>query len=132
MRFTGTIRGSMFLPFSLVLARYRYREPGRFPAGDLSHAAVSMDLHVTVPLDQALPGITYAVHEVVYPTAVGNWPQRLEEIGFLPGERVMVLRRGVPGGDPLAVRVGHSTFALRKSEAACVRVRLWPAGEGGR
>jgi ferrous iron transport protein A len=87
---------------------------------------------VTIPLDQALSGIVYAVHEVVYPTTVLNWPQRLEEIGFLPGERVVVLRRGVPGGDPLAVRVGHSTFALRKSEAACVLVRAWPAGETGR
>jgi ferrous iron transport protein A len=91
-----------------------------------------MDVHVTIPLDEALPGIAYAVHEVVYPTTGMNWPQRLEEIGFLPGERLMVLRRGVPGGDPLAVRVGHSSFALRKSEAACVQVRAWPTGETGR
>lgn len=91
-----------------------------------------MEVPVTVPLDQVPLGTAYAVHEVVYPATVTNWPQRLEEIGFLPGERVMVLRRGVPGGDPLAVRVGHSTFALRKSEAACVQVRLWPTGEGGR
>ena len=90
-----------------------------------------MDVHVTIPLVQALPGTAYAVHEVVYPTTVMNWPQRLEEIGFLPGERVVVLRRGVAGGDPLAVRVGHSTFALRRSEAACVQVRVRPAGETG-
>ncbi len=90
-----------------------------------------MDVHVTIPLDEALPGTAYAVHAVVYPATGMNWPQRLEEIGFLPGERVIVLRRGVPGGDPLAVRVGHSTFALRKSEAACVQVRLWPTGETG-
>jgi ferrous iron transport protein A len=87
---------------------------------------------VTIPLDQAQLGIAYAVHEVVYPNTVASWPQRLEEIGFLPGERVVVLRRGVPGGDPLAVRVGHSTFALRKSEAACVRVRPWPTAEARR
>jgi ferrous iron transport protein A len=37
-----------------------------------------------------------------------------------------VLTRGRPGGDPLAVRVGHSTFALRRVEAACVQVRPWP------
>ena len=48
--------------------------------------------------------------------------RRLIEIGFLPGERVRVLARGVPGGSPLAVRVGTSTFALRKAEARCVQV----------
>ena len=48
--------------------------------------------------------------------------RRLIEIGFLPGERVRVVARGVPGGTPLAVRVGTSTFALRKAEARCVQV----------
>ena len=120
----------MFVSSTLLLAPYRDRSP--FPDGESSCATLSMDADVTIPLDQALQATAYAVHAVVYPTTVANWPQRLEELGFLPGERVMVLRRGVPGGDPLAVRVGHSTFALRKSEAACVQVRAWPAGEGGR
>lgn len=48
---------------------------------------------------------------------------RLLEIGFLPGESVRVIGHGVPGHDPLAVRVGHSTFALRSHEAALVQVR---------
>jgi ferrous iron transport protein A len=82
---------------------------------------------MTISLDQAELAAAYVVHEVVYPPIGADWPERLEEIGFLPGERVVVLRRGVPGGDPLAVRVGHSTFALRRAEAACVRVRPWPA-----
>lgn len=47
---------------------------------------------------------------------------RLLEIGFLPGERVRVMARGFPGNDPLAVRVGHTTFALRSHEAALIRV----------
>ena len=47
---------------------------------------------------------------------------RLMEIGFLPGEPVRVIGRGFPGGDPLAVRVGQATFALRRHEAALVRV----------
>jgi ferrous iron transport protein A len=49
--------------------------------------------------------------------------RRMAEIGFLPGEPVKVLTR-VPGGDPLAVRVGNSTFALRRCEAQCVQVRI--------
>lgn len=47
---------------------------------------------------------------------------RLLEIGFLPGEPVQVMARGFPGNDPLAVRVGHTTFALRGREAALIRV----------
>lgn len=49
---------------------------------------------------------------------------RLLEIGFLPGERVRVIARGFPSADPIAVRVGHTTFALRSHEAALIRVAL--------
>ncbi len=49
---------------------------------------------------------------------------RLLEIGFLPGESVRVIAHGFPGHDPLAVRIGHTTFALRSHEAALVQVRL--------
>ena len=49
---------------------------------------------------------------------------RLLEIGFLPGEPVRVMSRGFPGNDPLAVRIGLTTFALRSHEAALVRVSL--------
>lgn len=49
---------------------------------------------------------------------------RLLEIGFVPGETVQVLARGAWGGDPLAVRVGQATFALRHQEAAMVRVQV--------
>lgn len=48
---------------------------------------------------------------------------RLGELGFLPGERVRILARGL-FGDPLAVRVGTGTFALRGGEARCVHVHL--------
>lgn len=47
---------------------------------------------------------------------------RLHEIGFVDGESVAVLVRGVPGGDPLVVRVGASRFALRRSEAQLIAV----------
>lgn len=48
---------------------------------------------------------------------------RLVEIGFLPGERLRVIARALPGGEPIAVRLGHATFALRRFEAALVNVR---------
>ncbi len=53
---------------------------------------------------------------------------RLVEIGFLPGEPVQVVARGFPSGDPIAVRVGGTTFALRRHEAALVRVTGADAG----
>lgn len=83
-------------------------------------------------LDAVPPMTAYAVHDVTYPDSSTDWPQRLEELGFLPGERVMVMARAFPGGDPLSVRVGHSTFALRRSEARCVQVRPWPQEEEAR
>lgn len=49
---------------------------------------------------------------------------RLMEIGFMPGEPVRVLATGFPARDPLAVRVGQATFALRRHEAALVQVRV--------
>lgn len=48
---------------------------------------------------------------------------RLLEIGFLPGETVQVVARGGWGGDPIAVRVGQATFALRRQEASMVQVQ---------
>ncbi|HUX73002.1 MAG TPA: FeoA family protein [Steroidobacteraceae bacterium] len=48
--------------------------------------------------------------------------QRLAELGFLPGESVRVVARGFLAREPVAVRVGTGTFALRRFEAACVRV----------
>jgi len=46
---------------------------------------------------------------------------RLRDIGFVPGARCEVVAR-MWFGDPLAVRIGGSTFALRRVEAAAVRV----------
>lgn len=62
------------------------------------------------------------VAAVQVPDTQPHWLPWLEEIGFVPGEPVTVLARGLPGGDPLVVRIGASTFALRRAEAACVVV----------
>jgi ferrous iron transport protein A len=48
--------------------------------------------------------------------------RRLMELGFVPGERIRMLKRGLPGG-PLAVKVGQSTFALRRFEAALISIQ---------
>lgn len=47
---------------------------------------------------------------------------RLRDLGFVAGARCEVIARMWPVGDPLVVRIGGSTFALRRAEAAAVRV----------
>jgi len=74
-------------------------------------------------LDHEPLGRPATVLRVVEPSHSPDWALRLAELGFVPGERVMVTARGLPGGDPLAVRIGSSTFALRRAEAACVQVQ---------
>lgn len=51
---------------------------------------------------------------------------RLRDLGFVAGARCEVVARMWLGGNPLAVRIGGSTFALRRAEAAAVRV--WRVG----
>lgn len=48
--------------------------------------------------------------------------RRLGELGFVAGEPVEVVARGPFGADPILVQVGYTRFALRRSEAARVRV----------
>jgi ferrous iron transport protein A len=52
--------------------------------------------------------------------------RRLAELGFLPGEKLRIVARGFLGREPIAVRIGTGTFALRLFEAACVRVSPEP------
>jgi ferrous iron transport protein A len=47
---------------------------------------------------------------------------RLIEIGFVPGEAVRVVAHGMPGHEPIAVRLGATTFALRRFEADYIQV----------
>lgn len=63
--------------------------------------------------------------QCVLGTESGSSPEltlRLADLGFLPGESVRIIRRGFLPGGPLAVRIGTGTFALRRYEAAVIRV----------
>ena len=48
--------------------------------------------------------------------------RRLIELGFVEGADVELLHQGLFGGDPIAVRVAHTTVALRRREAMAVLV----------
>ena len=74
-------------------------------------------------LDQAPLGEELEVVRVKTEAAPESWDVWLEEIGFTAGEPCIVLQCAALGGDPIAVRIGVSTFALRLAEAACVEVR---------
>jgi ferrous iron transport protein A len=50
--------------------------------------------------------------------------RRLLELGFVPGEPIEVVEAVWPGGDPMAVRLGGTTFALRRREARAVLVAV--------
>ncbi len=80
------------------------------------------------PLDRLASHVPALVQQVTPPPDLQEWAIWLAEIGFLPGETVRIIARGAPGGDPLVVRIGDSTFALRKAEAACVQVSLIEEG----
>ena len=80
--------------------------------------ALSLDL---TPLGKRL-----VVASVQGPSHAPEWATWLHELGFIAGEQVTLMVRGVPGGDPLVVRVGASTFAIRRAEAACVLVEDAP------
>lgn len=67
----------------------------------------------------------------------GTVVMRLIELGFVPGESFEIIGESVPlytlisrallpgrQGDPIAVRIGGSCFALRRREAAAVMVTL--------
>lgn len=86
--------------------------------------------YITTPptLELAALGQPLTVDRIEVPANTPEWSRWLEEIGFIPGEQVTLMAKGIPGGDPLVVRVGQSTFALRRAEAACIRVA--PADPG--
>jgi ferrous iron transport protein A len=48
--------------------------------------------------------------------------RRLIDLGFTPGEEVVVTH-SAPLGDPIIIRVRGALLALRKREAAWIRVR---------
>lgn len=73
-------------------------------------------------LDQVDLEVLYRVSAVNAPKGAPQIKGQLEDIGFLPGEQVSLLRKGLLGKGPYMVRVGASTFALRQNEARLITV----------
>ena len=97
----------------------------------------AMPLHPPTPSDQPIPlsrvdvGRRVVVRQVRSGASAsegGDVGLRLLELGFVEGEPLQVVARGYPGREPIAVRVGNTTFALRRFEAD--HVLVVPAEEG--
>jgi len=86
----------------------------------LAPAVTTLD---TLAAGQSATVIHLAPAPVQGPDAGVDMSRRLMELGFVPGERIRMLKRGLPGGDPLAVKVGETTFALRRFEAALISIK---------
>jgi Fe2+ transport system protein FeoA len=82
--------------------------------------------HGTVSLSTLMPGTIAAVLGVGLHNGSGftATERRLLELGFVSGERIEVLAQALPGGDPFVVRVGTTTFALRRREVETVWVEV--------
>ena len=69
-------------------------------------------------------GAVAVVDEVENLRAGDAIAKRLRDIGFVRGEPVRIVAHGPFGAEPVLVQVGYTRFALRRSEAARVRVAL--------
>ena len=76
-------------------------------------------------LARRTPAIVEGVEDRMPNDAIAR---RLRELGFVAGEQVEVVAAGPIGAEPLLVQVGFTRFALRRVEAARVRLRSNGAG----
>ena len=85
-----------------------------------------------IPLSCVGVGQTVIVREVrsgIAEVEGGDIGLRLLELGFVEGEPLRVIAHGYPGHEPIAVRIGSTTFALRRFEADHVLVVSAPESE---
>jgi len=79
----------------------------------------------------AAVGLDGAARATIGDVAGSTIARRLLEVGFVPGERIEIIEEIRPGGDPIAVRIGASMFALRRREAQAVLIRVDHASTSG-
>ncbi|MBL4836755.1 MAG: ferrous iron transport protein A [Kordiimonadaceae bacterium] len=76
-----------------------------------------------VSLDTLSPGACGTI-AALGGTANNDMVDRLREIGFAEGLDVEFLHQSPFGKDPIAVRVGDMTVALRRAEATLIKVNI--------
>ena len=78
----------------------------------------------TLSLDQLKLGTLARISGIDWALLQEGEVSRLKHFGFDEGVAVQPLHLGPFGRDPLAVRVGRMTVAIRKAHARAVRVTL--------
>jgi len=81
-----------------------------------------LDYESAVTLSDLPPRTPVVVQSVEDRSPNDPVARRLRELGFVAGEPVEIVARGPFGAEPLLVQVGFTRFALRRAEAARVRV----------
>jgi ferrous iron transport protein A len=121
----------------LIPDRNLPREPAAMPDDTLCLFPTALLAHANPPLRSPLsladlplgaPARVVGVRPAPTPGAARELALRLLELGFVEGEPVRLIAQGHPGREPIAVRVGGTTFALRRFEAAQVLVALVTLG----
>ncbi len=85
------------------------------------HKAVSGEIHHLALLNKGECATVTGVFADDTPEQAAM-KTRLLELGFTPGELIRVIAKSFPGGNPIAVRLGNTTFALRRHEASMIQV----------
>ena len=75
-----------------------------------------------IPLDQLALGTRANVVAIAWETLGESEAARLRHFGFDEGVAVEPLHCGPFGRDPIAIRVGRMTVAIRRRHAGAVRV----------
>ncbi|KFN41068.1 FeoA family protein [Arenimonas oryziterrae] len=75
-------------------------------------------------LSELAKGAAAVVEGVENVAAVDGIAKRLRDLGFVKGEPVRIVAQGPVGAEPLLVQIGYTRFALRRSEAARIRIVL--------
>ena len=76
-----------------------------------------------VPLDQLVLGTPARVLSIDWDSLDESERCRLRHFGFDEGVTVEPMHLGPFGRDPIAIRVGRMTVAIRRKHAGAVRVR---------
>jgi ferrous iron transport protein A len=86
-----------------------------------------MNVHVqpeSISLDQLAVGSRASIASIDWDSLEESEARRLRHFGFDEGVTVEPLHLGPFGRDPLAIRIGRMTVAIRRSHARAVRVNL--------
>ena len=74
-------------------------------------------------LDELSTGTAARIAAVDWPALAADEAKRLQALGFDEGAEIAIAHRGILfGRDPLAIRIGSMTVALRRSHARAMQV----------